>query len=311
MAKGMSQLISEKVGNEYYNFSGYLLRYKNFCLEKLPKLVEYWKGNSSMIESDIIIEFNYLYQEYDNMIFAYELKLNSKTVDLDFFEISEFLGNIKMFLDYIKNLPKYLKTSINFVDIFEQPVVDYFVKQGDTLESIAKEFYDDPEFYEYIMDYNGLNYYDVDSATWIGKKIKIPAKRIITKDVYGIVDGLVGKNVLGKDIDSSFHFDSEDIAVLIEEECFKKALEDILMEIPKGTVPEFPNVGNNVADILGKDAGLLKYNMIIRDLIKAVKHEPALDEINITNVGIKEDALFIDFEFTSVLGTTQRLTYSV
>ena len=251
------------------------------------------------------------------MISVFQKKCKSKDIDLDYFELIEYFDEIKNHLDYIKNLPQYLKTSTNFVDVFEQPVSEYLIKDGDTLESIARIFFGDPEKYDIIMDYNNLDYYDVNSDTWIGRRIKIPTDRIITKDIPGIIDGLVGLNVLGKDINSTFAFTQEqdingnfDIKTLEYEECFMQAISDLISKISKGTVPEFPSLGNNTLEIIGENLGALSYSMIINDLITTLRQEPTLNTVQITDVKLQDDAILIDFSFKSVLETSYVASYN-
>lgn len=311
-------IILKKVGNNLYDFSAYLNRYKNFYLNSFPILVDYWKGKDISVDPNILVEFDYLYHEYYNMIFAFQKKAKGKDIDLDYFEFVEYLNEIKNHIDYIKNLPRYLKTSINFVDIFEQPVIDYLVKEGDTLESISKMFYGDSENFGKIMDYNNLEYYDVNAIDWVGRKIKIPAHRIIKKDIPGIIDGLIGLNVLGKDINSNFSFSTiadengnYDIENLEYEDCFEKAVKDILENIPKGSVPEFPYLGNNIKEIIGQNLGALSYSMIINSLIIAMKTEPTLSSVSVTDLKIIDDSMRIDFTFKSVLEKDYQLQYQV
>lgn len=304
------QLILDKVQtNKTFDYLSYLRRFKSFYNSDLVILVNYWKGKNIDIDPNVLIEFDYLISEYDNMIFDFQKKIKSKNIDLDFFDLAEFFSELKMYLDYIKNLPKYLKTSINFVDIFEEPVIEYLVREGDTLESIAEKFFGDKELFNFIMDYNDIKYYNVNDANWVGKKIKIPARRTIKRNVVGIIDGLIGENALGKDVKSEFGFSNNDIDVVEYEDCFVQGINNILFDIPKGTVPEFPVLGNSTAKIIGKNAGALSYSMIVNDLKIALKQEPALDFIKITGMSLVDDALKINFTFKSVLGTTHKIDY--
>lgn len=307
--------VLEKLGTNIYDFRSYLNKFKKFYEEDFIKLEDYWKGKTNIIDPNVLINFDYLYNEYFNLIFAFQRKTKGE-IDLDFFELAEFFSDLKSHLDYIKNLPKYLKTSVNFVDVFEQPMIEYIVKDGDTLENIANKFYGDQEKFHLIMDYNNFDYYDVNTEGWIGRKIKIPAMRVLEKNILGIFDGLIGQNVLGKDIKSEFNFNSVDnenfdIQTVEFEECFQQGIMDIISEIEKGTVPEFPNIGNNIKTILGQNLGNLSYSMIINDLLISLKQEPTLKEVKITSLKIVEDKLEIEFSFINVLNGGFNFVYKV
>ena len=299
-------IINEKIGNNFFNFQDYLNRYNNFYNNDFQEFVNYWKGNSEQVDIKSLIEFEYLYNNYSNLMIAFQNKCKSKTVDLDFFDVADFFSDLGDNLQYIKNLPKYLKTSINFIDIFQQPVINYFVKDGDTLESIAKKFFNDPEQYSMILDYNNLDYFSVNVPGWIGSIIKIPAIRTIKGDVVGIIDGLVGENVLGKDIDTNFYFDTisdpnfQDIGTLEFEDCFLQSIENLLV-IGKGTIPENPQLGNTFADILGRNLGSLSYTLINNDFMQISKQESTLLYLKINKIELLSDAIKLEFSFKSIL----------
>lgn len=285
-----------------YDFQDYIERFNLFYRNYFIKLVNYWKFIDKELEPSVLIEFNQLYNDFLTMQDAFERRVDGSEYDLDFFDFAEYLADIKMSLDIIKNLPKYLKTSSNDIDKFEEPVIEYLVKQGDTLEKISKRFYGDSEYFGYIMDYNNIRYTEVNASDWIGRKIKIPARRIIQKDIEGIIDGLIGDNVLGKDIKSEFTFVSDDIETVEYEDCAMQTVIDFITSIEKGTVPEFPQVGNISKKIIGRGYGAMSLSFLINDYMTLFKLDPTIEVFTVTDVKLQDDALLIDFTFRTING---------
>lgn len=308
----MTKEVLQKIqSGSTFDFEDYIERFNNFYKNYFNELVLFWKTLSKEIEPKVLIEFDELFNEFDIMQDAFEKRVKGNVNDLDFFEFAEYLADIKLSLDLIKNLPKYLKTSSNFVDKFEEPVIEYLIRQGDTLESISKKFYGSSEFFGFIMDYNDIRYTEVNDSSWIGRKIKIPAKRIIQRDIDGILDGLIGNNVLGKDIKSIFSFVDDDIQTVEYEDCVIQTVEDILTKMEKGSIPEFPQVGNVTKNIIGKGFGGLSLSFIVNDYEALFKLEPTIEYFSVTNIELLDDALLIDFSFKTINGYETKTTLPI
>ncbi len=292
MQKGMS-----------YDIISYITRFNNFYNSSFNTLVSYWKSTNGTIDPSIITEFEYLYNSYNNVINAFQQKTNAGVNDLDYFDFAEYLADIKQALGIIKNLPKYLKTSTNYVDVFQDPVINYFVNEGDTLESIAQKFYGDSEMFGLIMDYNGLSYTDVNSSTWIGLLIYIPAKRTLVSNVEGIIDGLIGLNVLGRDINSTFAIVNNDIATVDFEDCFMQSVNNLVANIPLNSIPEYPNIGSISSKIIGSDLGSLSLPMVINEITSNMRLDSTISSFTVNNIVIQDDAMLIYYSVKSILGT--------
>jgi len=297
----MKRLIDILKDKTSYDFESYITRIQTFWNDDFNKLVSYWKNNSSVLEPQVLFNFQNLYNEYEVVISSFQKASSGEDYNIEYFDFVEYLSDIKMMLDSIKNLPKFLKTSSNFIDVFEEPVIEYFVSQGDTIESIAKKYYGDQEQFGFILDYNNLMYFDVNDSSWVGTKIKIPFRRTLKKDVKTVVDGLIGDDILGKDLDSSFVFSSNDLVTVSGESCLKKSVENLL-SLEKGSIPENTNIGLMSKNIIGQGLGNLSYIMIVNDFENLMMNEETIDFTKIINIEFNEDSLNIDFSFTAING---------
>jgi hypothetical protein len=286
-----------------FDYLGYVERYNAFFSGTgYIALVEYWNKRNSDVPIAEAQEFDWLYDQYSFLVDELHRQVSLQTVArISAFELFEYFADIKLSLDSTRNLPKYLRASSNFVDVFDIPVEEYFVLQGDTLESIALKFYGVAERYTDIADYNEIMYYNVNDASWVGSLIKVPL--VLEKEqvrIPGIVDGQVGKNILGKDIKCVFAYADSDIETVEHEDCFVQSMYTLLAETPRGSLPEIPTLGCSVSSIIGKNVGVLSTSLIIADLQSLFKVDPTFLSMRVTNVSYEEGTLNIKIEFSSV-----------
>jgi len=300
----VKQLLEALQETSEFDYDEYLSRYQAFYGgAQYVALVEYWNKRNNEAPLLAIQEFDWLYDRYFFLIeeLHRQISLLSSMV-VSVFELLEFFADVKLVLDTTRNLPKYLRVSSNMVDVFDIPVEEYLVKQGDTLESIALQFYGDMDRYVDIAEFNGIPYYEVNVAGWVGKLIKVPL--ILAKEqtrIPGIIDGQIGKSILGKDIKSEFAFLSNDIETVEHEDCFVQSIFLMLGEMPRGSLPEYPTLGNNLASIIGKNVGALSTNLIITDFQSLFNSDPTFANVRVTRVTYDEGVIQIGFEFSSIL----------
>ena len=122
----MKRLIDILKDKTSYDFESYITRIQTFWNDDFNKLVSYWKNNSSVLEPQVLFNFQNLYNEYEVVISSFQKASSGEDYNIEYFDFVEYLSDIKMMLDSIKNLPKFLKTSSNFIDVFEEPVIEYF-----------------------------------------------------------------------------------------------------------------------------------------------------------------------------------------
>jgi len=287
-----------------FNFKGYIERFNDFYVNDFPKLISYWNNSKNEINYQILKRFNELRQDWFEFNDGFSRYMQTNSYLLDYHDFQEYIDNVKYILDYILLLPQYFKTSLDDITVFEEPSIVYFVRSDDTLESIAQQIYADPNAFNIIMDNNNLRYTDVGSSSWVGRKILIPIRRKVVKDVPGIINGLIGEEVLGRDMEEIFSFENDDIKVLNPEETFNQSLNLITSKINRGSLPEFLNLGNSVIGVTGEAIGSISLPIIANEIKTLLRLEPTLLTSSITNIKYEEKtgAMVIDFNFESILG---------
>jgi hypothetical protein len=291
----------------FFDFYNYLDRYNAFFAgQNLSLMISYWNKKIDSIEPQILKDFNWLFENYEPL--SSELKRHVSTVrdyNYELFDLTNLFSDIQMNLQNIKKLPQYMRVSNNNVDVTSMPVVGYFVQGGDTLESISFDFFGDTKFASDISAYNHIHYYDVGNSSWIGRFLKVPLfKNSLTQKIDNIVDGQINKNILGKDIDRNFSFNSsgDDIRTVEYEDCFLQFINILLKDSDKGTIPEFPSLGCSLSGIIGRNLGALSINSIKNEIISLAQTETTLKEMFFRSIKVVDDAVFLDIDFQNVLG---------
>ena len=292
-----------------FDLKGFIEDYNDFYINEYPDLLNYWKQRNGILKKDAIEKFN----ELNNRIYLIKSsfnKIKKEDDSLDAFEIIQVIDDIKTTLDTIKILPRYLGTSSNNVDVVEEPVVDYLIRQGDTLEIISKKFYNNPDDFDKIVDYNNIRYYEVNDSNWVGKRIKVPLKSLVEQISDEIIDVHSGESILGKDIDNDITLTNNDLDVVTSFSCFKQGVLSLL-DSPKGSIPEDLSLGHLLGQINGKNLGKLSFPMIGKELKELLSIEPSIKSSKITNIEIIDDAVYVDFTFESKLDNTFDIDYNL
>lgn len=282
-----------------YDFEEYINSFQDFIDNGYPEFIRFWSTLKGTIDPVLIEDFRKLKNGYKDLYNNF-LKARKKMQNIDIHEFSEYIGNLDLSLKVIDDLPKYLGTSTDKVDIFNFPSSFYTVKQGDTLETISYKFSGSTENFNQIMDLNNLEYTDVNAVGWVGRILKIPFNLEIQNNrIDGILDGAVGNNILGKDVKATIQIVNDDLLTVEFDDCFKQGMEILTGKIKYGSIPEFPQYGYIVDEILGKDLGALKENLIANELYKILKTDTTLKEANITDITFEEDYIIITFDIVS------------
>jgi hypothetical protein len=297
---------SKKSGFDFQLLSD---NFKTFMKTDFPAIILYWKqGNSALLDEKSFIRFNDLKKQYENAFREFN-RIKNKNNLYDEFEISEFLSEIEMLLKYTELIPKYLGVSTNKVDVFEDQTIEYFVHQDDTIEKISQMFYGNPEQYDKIISYNNIKYYEIGDINWIGRKLKIPLQNRVEGKVDGIYDVQIGDNIFGKDIAIDFGFKDGDIEVKNGIDCFNQAIQILLEDCYKGSIPENQQIGSELPSIIGKTLGDFSLVFFKNDLEKLFSNEITVKSFFIEDIKVVEDALILSIKIIAINGNSYIFTY--
>lgn len=218
--------------------------------------------------------------------------------NIGYWEILDKIDEIKYKLEEIESYPKFYK--VNFLkskdlNKNQNNIETYVSKQNETLEQVATRFNENWE------DLAILNSFKEEDYTNQGGK-KIILKSSISssiKDVEApdsIIDVLIGKNLLGKDLPNYFEFDSEnnDLKNNSPEQTFKETV-NRLFSLKKGSIPEFMDLGVS-KDILSEATKGEEYfiPILLRQISESLSLDDTILSFEITNIKKEGDSYFIE-----------------
>ena len=295
-----------------FDFISFIDDMKNFMDDDYPEIELYFKKGTEVAPTNSINNLKSLKNRYFLAVNALKNLIDSEeNVTIEHFSIQEYIDSFESMIGYVENLPRYLKTSRDNVYITKRPMLEYKVTQGDTLESIALKFYNDESRWVDIAKENDISYYEVASSTWIGKIIKVPLKRINLTDVVGVIDALIGENMLGMDIKKEFVISDDDIETLSGDDTFEQSCA-IMFGLSRGDIPEFPQVGHILNELIGSNLGIVSNSALVADLKRLFYSDPTVKLFTVSRVSLGEDSISMDFYIRNINdGTFNSKNYQV
>lgn len=288
----------ERISEENFDFLSFLSELKNFYEDEFILIVNYFENADVIIPYKQLQKLRDLKVKYDLAMNILKTKIDKEEVTLEHFQVQQIFNDFESLFGYMENIPKFLKTSNDNVYKTEKPVFEYTVKQNDTLETIAMYFYNDATQVPAILNENNLRYTDVNAVDWAGRKIKIPIQNA-TKDVAGVIDAPIGSLMLGKDIEKSFEFVDDDIKTLDGEETFEQSC-NVMFNLSKGDIPEYPNYGHILRQLISSNMGFLVNSALVVEMKRLFNSDSTVKTFNVRSLNVTDDALFFDFHIRSI-----------
>jgi len=175
---------------------------------------------------------------------------------------------------------------------------DVTMSNQDTPESIvgADRLNADDEWVEVFLN-NKISEVDYRASVG-GQYVKFGSINNENVFLASVVDNLEGNKVYGKDIDNNFQFLNDDISVLTPEKTIVQAA-DVLLDLMKGDIPEFPQLGKTPDVAVGTNIGLINIVFLKSDIAEVFSSDDTFTNILITDVKTKGDSLFVSVSIES------------
>lgn len=292
-----------------YPLMGYLNRFLDFLSVKKGILVEYYNGNLDLYSDEVFTELKSLISESNKINDLISINVNNFLIN-DCWELLEMLEDIKIELQTLDKMSKWMRSSINNAQYSKGVEKEKVLKQNQSIEGLGKD--------------NGLIDYDND---WVKIAIRnnineekyTPAGGVFLtltyKNTYSggvfvrsVVDNLFGERIYGLDIQKQLEFKNDDIKVLTYGGTMTQAAE-ILIGLKRGDVPEFPEDGVQANLIVGNNLAAVLYPTIFRQVYNLFSKDDTFQSISVSKIEQIDDSIRIEFNILSKLETetTQEL----
>jgi len=293
-------MVDEKVIGKFKTIANYpmdqfLIDSKSFFEIDFPKMVDFFGGRANFLDKKHIKNLNDLLHESAIIENLFILRKNLMGTS-DFWELLDVFEDIKTKLETAQNISKYLRSSIIANKNKAGLVVDYSLMKEQTLENVSRTFLNQNSFendWVNIAIENNLK--EVDYDIMGGANVKVRKKVFQNDLVTSMIDNTIGEKIYGKDILKVFTFEDDDLKSLgYKETAFQTA--DILAELEKGDIPEFPGLGLNMLFYKGINLSQLNYPSITRELRNNFASDNLFQDFEVKSLKTMEDNIFIEFK---------------
>lgn len=269
------------------------------------EIVAYYSGESTNISSEPFVIFEKLKKECQETFTAFQnhsKQLNSAKWWL----LLEQLENIDSRLSTLNKINKWSRSSFTKVGFSPSLVVQYTLKQNQTLEKVSSDILQssDSEKWVDVAVKNNLKEEDYSSEGGVDLQLQF-SKINQGVEVKSVVDVMVGKSIYGKDLSRKLQFDSEenDLRVLGYDDTISQSV-DILLQLKKGDNPDFTNQGLQSQIAVGANQATLNFPIITRQVSETFATDDSLKNFTLTGLTTQEDNLSMSYEVESRLSET-------
>jgi len=286
----------KKVAN--YPIDQFLIESKSFFEVDFPKMVDFFGGKADFLDKKHLKKLKDLLNESAKLENIFILRKKLMTTS-DFWELLDLFEDVKTKLETANNISKYLRSSIIANKNKAGLVVDYTLASEQTLENVSRTFLNQNSFendWTNIAIENNLKEVDYDIKGDTTVKVR---RRVFQNDlVTSMIDNTIGEKIYGKDIYKVFTYEENDLKSLgYKETAFQST--DILAELEKGDIPEFPGIGLNMSFYKGINLSQLNYPSITRELKNNFSTDDLFKDFEIKSLKTMEDNILIEFKVST------------
>lgn len=277
-----------------YDIKSFFQSYVDFCNNYYSYVVDYYQGGE--LNAEAFYELDKMIAQINVVEPMFQLHEN-KLDDISMWEILENFSEVETKILTIKNSDRWLRSATlgrqNTLQLDKQ------LRTGETFENVAEEIaMTDPEDdWTSIVIPQYINEEDYKAGEG-SNTFSVNLRNVGVNYVDNVVDTLVDQNVLGKDIDSEFVFENDDLKVVKFDSSMNQALK-IILEALKGCIPEFKDYGLP-SDFVGQTTNAIQYPIIFKSLMNMFQRDNRWASAELLDLTKKEDAVFMKVKATTV-----------
>lgn len=290
----ISTLILEFEKITKYPLTDFILKSKNFFSNSYSEIDRYFSGITNSIDNSHLIFLKEITQEI-NIITAHFNNFANKFSSCGYWELMEYLDELKSVIEKIHKLPKFKRTSLTKRGY--QPVIQVESSVGGlkTVEDLADSVNSTNSENANWIDLMLAN--DFNEDDWDIEKLSSMTVVINTGDVMvrSILDQPIGKRIYGKDIYRKITFSNNDLLTVeyhdnIDQKC------DILLEVNRGDVPEDKLFGKNLFAISGVNLKAFSYPELLSNIQDLFAQNDLFEYARVSNFSTEGDKAMITVE---------------
>lgn len=297
MSKFSENTIIDFVEYTGFDIYSYLGKWRDFVKIHFNQIINYFTGLTNSLNQDSIDSLQQLRKESEDLQNTLE-QYSEDFTTIDYWGLIEYLEEINNKVKQYLVIDRFLRSS-KYGGFNEDSLTQsYTMKDFDTLESIANKDRDDSQnSWSDIAIKNSVLEIDY-LALRGGKELRLGKRVLNNYYLLSVVDNLQGERVYGLDIDNNFSFENDDIKVLTYRDTFKQSV-NVLSDLGKGDLPEFPKLGISKELFVGSNIGDFSFPFISRELENTFASDDTIINFRVEELSRKGSTIFMSYQIES------------
>lgn len=277
-----------------YNIREFFDSCKIFFSDDFDNISNYYLGGSMFGESFGRLEgLLKECEKIESLFFKYKNQLN----ETEMFDLLDAFGEICVKLNTTKNLSRWLRSS-NVGKYNQSFFVERSLRDNENFEDVSESLgsSDSQNDWMEIAVSNGI--IEEDYTRNSSPIFNVKLNQTINFQIENLVDNLVGKNILGKDIDVNFRFEDNDVAIVKYNDAVMQTINTIVSTL-KGDIPEFKNDGVS-NEFIGTNVVSIQYPTLFRNLSEMFLKDGRFKEVSLLGLDRVDDSVFMRIKIVTI-----------
>jgi len=221
----------------------------------------------------------------------------------DYWILLDKLSDVRLSLNSVVNVSKFLRSSITRGNYSKNATVDYTLPQGQTLESVSRNILgsENPgnDWAGVAVD-NDVREEDYTPDGGLGLRVK--ANGAVSFNVQSVFDNLTSENVYGKDLNRKITFNEteQDLDFLGYTDTLMQSVE-VLANLRQNNNPRYPSDGVVKDMVVGQPTSVVTLPTVIRQMQSVFATDDTIKSMVVNDIKKDGGTLELVYEVHTVL----------
>lgn len=301
----IGEIASEFENITKFNLLDYLVKYRDFLQNDYSDVYNYFAGISETIDANKLNKLTDLISKSNDLIRTFHT-FAGKLGNVGYWELQRYCQDLRDTLERINKFPKYCRTAKTSRGYKPYVQVEGEIGGLKTMKDFADELGGTVSEEELLLN-NDLQEqdYEIDKLHKVNALVNNSNDIVVTT----ILEQPIGRKIYGRDIDRKITFKDNDLSVVEYEDNVEQKCQ-VLLELNKGDVPEYPNFGKNIT--LGEGVANYNYAELMLDLQENFEQDDLFESVRIVDISTEslsgDIQIKVEINTKYAYSTTQTIT---
>lgn len=278
-----------------YDLEKFFDRFENFISFGRSDIISFYSGVVEKPNLNSFEEFFSLKEEVDRILNLFTLNSNNFIYNMDWLLLQN-VEDIKISLQNLANTYKFFKTTRTENSFKNSTKTTQFKKKNQSIERFSKDsLKTNDELNDWVKIAIDNNLFEEDYEVDEIKELSVFNTNKSSNSVISVIyDNLEGERMYGLDLSRSINLVDDDLEVLSYIETAKQS-SFILINLRKGDIPEFSNLGLDLLVLLGNNKNSILVPSIVRQLTSIFNTDDSFSGFEVERIYNEKDSYFIEF----------------